>query len=126
VATLKERNSIVICGVSAVHQSPIQTQEGPSTFLRLKPTRGEKSIEQNRIRNLSGVVDLNRCGRRLQFRRILRQAAFGTLPVSRALSVENKYRYNCFLDWRTTKRKQSCAESEELLGQAMDEKLRRF
>jgi len=86
---------------------------------------GEKSGEQKRTGNLSGAVHINRSGRRLQFTHILRQAAIGTLPASRAVSVENKYRYNCLLDRRTTKRKQSCAESDELLGQAMGEKLRR-
>src|SRR6058998_3424703 len=70
---------------------------------------GEKSGEQKRTGNLSGAVHINRSGRRLQFTHILRQAAIGTLPASRAVSVENKYRYNCLLDRRTTKRKQSCA-----------------
>src|SRR5262245_10455136 len=48
------------------------------------------------------------------------------LPASRAVSVQNKYCNNCLLDRRTPKRKQSCAQSHELVGQAMEQKLRRF
>src|SRR6516164_4756789 len=88
---------------------------------------GEKNSEQNRTRNLRGAVHLNRSRR--QFARSLRQAAvIGALLQSspRALPVENKYRYNCLLDRGTTNSNQSSAESDELLGQAMGDELRRF
>ena len=87
---------------------------------------GEKNSEQNRTRNLRGAVHVNRSRR--QFARSLRQAAvIGALPSSRrALPVENKYRYNCLLDRGTTNSNQSSAESDELLGQAVGDELRRF
>ena len=77
---------------------------------------GEKTGEQNRPRNPSGAVHIKRSGQRLQFTRILRQASVDTLRASRAVSVENKYCYNRFLDRRTAKRKQSCAELHEFVG----------
>jgi hypothetical protein len=95
-------------------------------FRKNRPGEKGGSVEQNSTGSLSDAVYVNRSGRRLQFTRILRQAAIDPLPVSKAVSVETKYYYNCLLDRRTPKRKQSCAELHELLGQAMDEKLRRF
>src|ERR1700758_4897988 len=97
-------------------------ERSPIINFRKNPPREKSRVErrgvgeQNRTGDLSRAVHLIRSGRRIQFTRVRCQTAIGTLPTSGAVSVENKYRYNGFLDRRTTKRKQSCAESDELLG----------
>ena len=48
------------------------------------------------------------------------------LSHRRALSVEEKYRDNCLLDRREAERKQSGAEPHKLMGQKLEQKLRRI
>jgi hypothetical protein len=40
--------------------------------------------------------------------------------------VEEEYCDNCLLDWRAAQQKQSGAEPRKLMGQALEQKLRRI
>jgi hypothetical protein len=48
------------------------------------------------------------------------------LSHRRALPVEGEYRDNCLLDRREAERKQSGAEPHKLMGQKLEQKLRRI
>jgi hypothetical protein len=72
----------------------------------------------------SNIDPIDRCAGSNQRGMFKHQA--GCLSQRRALSMEEKYRDNCLLGRREAERKQSGAESHKLMGQKLEQKLRRI